>query len=171
MLLKKNKMVQWVCVGGLLTSLAVLLQSAPVFLPALGLALSPFSTLPVAIAAVFHLFLGIAVLFSTVIILMIISPQEAIIFLFTTGLLGTVLGALLHSKSILVSILASATALLMGILILTYMVAIPVFVNIVHFFKFPLTLLVFILFSLIYTSIWYLCLKKYEHRFRRMKLL
>lgn len=37
---------------------------APVFLPAIGLALSPLSTLPIAIAAVSNISLGFTVFFS-----------------------------------------------------------------------------------------------------------
>ncbi|AFS77558.1 hypothetical protein Curi_c04830 [Gottschalkia acidurici 9a] len=54
---------RFICIGGILTTIAVLFQSAPVFLPAIGLALSPLSTLPIAIAAVSNISLGFTVFF------------------------------------------------------------------------------------------------------------
>jgi hypothetical protein len=63
--LEKKRIVQFVSIGGILTALTVMLQSSPVFLPAIGLALSPFSTIMIAIAAVLNIYLGVAVLFSS----------------------------------------------------------------------------------------------------------
>lgn len=169
--MKKMKIVQLISIGGLLTSIAVLFQSAPIFLPAIGLALSPFSTLPIAVAAVLNIFLGIFVLFSSAFILIIISPQEAIILLFTTGLLGITLGALIYRKGIIVSILASAVVLSLGMIVLTYIAAIPAFVDFAGSFSFPFTLLIFFVFSLLYVSIWFICFKKFANHIISIKLI
>lgn len=61
--MKKMTISRFICIGGILTTVAVLFQSAPVFLPAIGLDLSPLSTLPIAIAAVFNISLGFTVFF------------------------------------------------------------------------------------------------------------
>ena len=94
-IIKKINVIRFVCVGGMLTALTVLFQAAPVFLPAIGLVLSPFSTLPIVIAAASNILLGVSVLFSSAIILTLVSVQETLILLFTTGLLGIVMGALI----------------------------------------------------------------------------
>ncbi|MDG5789891.1 hypothetical protein QA612_20760 [Evansella sp. AB-P1] len=49
---------KFVCYGGILTAIAVIFQASPVFLPVIGLALSPFSTLPIAIAAFLKIICG-----------------------------------------------------------------------------------------------------------------
>ncbi len=169
--MKKINIVQLVCIGGVLTSITVLFQSAPVFFPTIGLAISPFSTLPVAIAAVVNVFLGLSVFISSAFILFIVSPQEAIILLFTTGILGITLGSLLYRKGILVTLLASAASLVLGIILLTYVVAIPSFVEVTGSFSFPFMLLIFSVFSLIYVSIWYKSLKKLTKLIMRLKLI
>lgn len=169
--MKRIKIVQFICVGGLLTALTVLFQSAPVFLPAIGLALSPFSTLPIAIASSINPILGAAVLFSSTILLVFVSTQEAMILLFTTGLLGLVLGALLLRKGVFVTILASTFALTVGIIIMTYIVVIPAFVEFADSFSLPIVLLFFAGFSLVYVSVWGICFRKLAIRFRKFTLL
>lgn len=164
------KIVQLINIGGALTSITVLLHSAPVFLPAVGLALSPFSTLPVALAALINVFLGITVLFASVFVLIAVSPQEAIILLFTTGLLGIVIGSLLYRLGISAAILVSAIALTAGMLILTYIAAIPAFVEFTGSASFTLILLIYIVFSLIYSGIWAICFKKVAERFKKIGL-
>ncbi|MCX7920504.1 MAG: hypothetical protein N3B21_00555 [Clostridia bacterium] len=165
------KIVRFISVGGLLTSLTVLLQSAPVFLPAIGLALSPLSTLPIALATVFNISLGITVLFSSALILTIVSPQEAIILLFTTGLLGTVMGTLLYRKGIIVSILSSTIILSIGMIILTYIVGISAFGGLTGTLSFPITLIIFFIFSLVYVSIWNICFRKFTNYLIKINLI
>jgi hypothetical protein len=153
-----------------MTALTVMLQSSPVFLPTIGLALSPFSTIPIAIAAVLNTYLGVAVLFTSTLILIIMSPQEGLILLFATGLLGTIIGIMLYRKGIFISILVSAVALTVGMFVLTYLVAVPGFVEITGSFSLPLTLLFFFLFSLIYVSIWSIILRKFVTLLIRIKV-
>ncbi len=169
--MKKIKIARFISLGGLLTSLTVLLQSAPVFFPAVGLALSPLSTLPIALAAVFDISLGISVLFSSVLILIMVSPQEAIILLFTTGILGTVIGTLLYRKGIIVSILSSAIILSIGIIISTYIVGVPAFGDLTCTLSFPVTLLTFFIFSLIYASIWNICFRRFTNYLIKIGLI
>ena len=161
----------FICVGGILTTLAVLFQVAPVFLPAIGLFLSPLSTLPIAIAAVSNIPLGLTVFFSSLLILTMISIQESIILLFTTGLLGIVIGTLLFRKGIISSIVFSSIALSLGIMFLTYIVGIPAFVDLTSSFSTVLTFLIFLLFSLIYASICNICIKKFINYLTKLKII
>lgn len=165
------KIVRFVSIGGVLAALAVILQSSPVFLPVVGLALSPFSTVPIAIAAYLNVYLGAAVLFSSSLILLIISPQEALILLFTTGLLGAVIGMLLKRKSSLIMILLSAFSLTMGMCILTYLLAIPGFTEIAASFSLPLIILFFFSFSLVYAAIWSILIKRIIKLMIRIKVI
>ena len=169
--IKRMKMVQFVTIGGILTALTVMFQSSPVFLPAIGLTLSPFSTMPIAIAAVLSIYLGAAVLLSSTLILIIMSPQEALILLFTTGLLGTILGLLLYRKGRFLSIIVCAVTLTLGMLVLTYIVAVPGFVEIAGSLSLPLIILTFFLFSLIYVSIWKIFLRKFVELLIRIKVI
>lgn len=169
--MRKTKLVQLISIGGILTALTVMFQSSPVFLPAIGLVLSPLSTIPVAIAAVLNIFLGVAVLFSSTLILLIVSPQEALILLFTTGLLGTILGSMLYRKGICISILISTVSLTVGMSVLTYLVAVPGFVEITTTFTLPRILLFFFLFSLIYVSTWNVILRKIISFLIRIKVI
>lgn len=158
--MKKINIVRFISIGGLLTTIAVIFQSSPVFLPIIGLALSPFSTLPIAFAAYFNITLGITVLFTSVFILIFISIQEALILLFTTGLLGLIIGSL-YKKRLFISIFYTAITLFIGMILLTYMVGISVFGDFIRSLSIPITSFIFILFSLIYATIWNIYLKKF----------
>ena len=162
---------RFICIGGILTTISVLFQSAPVFLPAIGLALSPLSTLPIAIAAVSNISLGFAVFFSSALILVIVSAQETIILLFTTGLLGIVMGTLLYRKGLIISILFSSIALSLGMISLTYIVGISAFVDLASQLSTPLTFLIFFSFSLVYASIWNICFRKFMNYIIKIKLI
>ena len=162
--LKEMKISRFISLGGLLISLTVLFQSAPVLLPTIGLALSPLSTLPIALASAFNISLGITVLFSSALILITVSPQEAIILLFTTGLLGILMGTLIYRKGIIVSILSCTIMLSIGMAILTYIVGIPAFGDLTGALSLPFTLLIFFIFSLVYVSIWNMFFRKFGNR-------
>lgn len=164
------KIGRFICIGAMLTAIAVLFQSAPVFLPAIGLTLSPLSTLPIAIAAVMSISLGFTVFLASALILVFVSSQEAIILLFTTGLLGIVMGALLYRKGIILSIFLSSIALTLGMLALTYIVGIPGFVELTSKFSAPLTFLIFLLFSFAYAGIWNFCLRRFANHLKKTNL-
>ncbi|WP_455714498.1 hypothetical protein [Anaerosporobacter sp.] len=169
--MKKIDIIKFVCAGGMLTALAVLFQSAPVFLAALGLLLSTLSTLPIAIAAVSNVSLGFCVLLSSALILTLISVQEAIILLLSTGLLGIVIGALLYKKGIIISIVFSSISLALGMICLTYIIGIPAFLDFANSLSTSLTLIIFFLFSLAYASIWNFCLIKFVNYLKRIKAI
>ncbi len=169
--MNKMNISSFICVGGILTTLAVIFQSAPIFLPAIGLFLSPLSTIPIAISAFYNIPLGLAVFVSSVLILTMISIQESVILLFTTGLLGIVIGTLLFRKGIIVSILSSSIALSLGITFLTYIVGIASFVDFASSFSTTLTFLIFFLFSLIYSSICNIFLRKFINYLTKTKII
>lgn len=169
--MKKMSIGRFICIGGILTTIAVLFQSAPVFLPAIGLALSPLSTLPIAIASVSNISLGFTVFFSSTLILVIVSAQEAIILLFTTGLLGIVIGTLLYRKGIIISILFSSITLSLGMIFLTYIVGISAFVDLTSSLSTTLTFLIFFSFSLVYASVWNISFRKFMNYLIKIKLI
>ena len=152
--------IRYISIGGILTAITVLFQSAPIFLPAIGLLFSPLSTLPIAIASFYNISLGITVFFSAAFILVLVNVQEAIILLFTTGLLGIVLGTFLYRKGLFVSILFSSIILSIGMISLTYIVGISAFGDFASLESIPLTIVLYTSFSLIYVSIWNISLRK-----------
>ncbi len=169
--MKKMNIGRFICTGGILTAITVLFQSAPVFLPAIGLALSPLSTLPIAIAAVCNISLCVTVYFSSALLLIIVSAQETIILLFTTGLLGIVMGILLYRKGMVISIIFSSIALSLGMIFLTYIVGISAFEDLSNMLSVPLTLLIFFSFSLVYASIWNIFFRKFMDYLIKIKLV
>lgn len=164
-------MARQISFGGVLTAITVLLQSAPVFFPGLGLLLSPFSTLPVIIGAVYQIPMGLLVYFSAIIILLYIHLQEAIIFLFTTGLLGIVIGSFLYRKGLLFSIIFSFFVLTLGIISLTYVAKIPAFGDATGSLPIFVTLLLFSLFSLVYVTLWNVYIRKFINFLKKRNIL
>lgn len=169
--MNKMNVSSFICVGGVLTTLAVLFQSSPVFLPAVGLFLSPLSTLPIAIAAISNIPLGLTVFFSSALVLTLISIQEATILLFTTGLLGVIIGTLIFRKGIISSILFSSVGLSIGMAFLTYLVGIPAFVDLASSFSTAFTSLIFLLFSFVYASICSICIRKFANYLKKIKII
>ena len=168
--MKLNK-IRFISIGGILTAITVLFQSAPIFLPAIGLLFSPLSTLPIAIASLYNISLAITVYFSSALILVLVNMQEAIILLFTTGLLGIVLGTFLYRKGLFVSILFSSIILSIGMISLTYIVGISAFGDLISLESIPLIILFYTSFSLIYASIWTICLRKFINYLIRINIL
>lgn len=167
----KMNIGRFICIGGILTTITVLFQSAPVFLPTIGMALSPLSTLPVAIAAASNIALSFTVFFSSALILVLVSVQETIILLFTTGLLGIVIGTFLYRKGIIISILFSSIALSLGMILLTYIVGISGFVDLTSSLSTPLIFLIFFTFSLVYASIWNIYFRKFMNYLIKINLI
>ncbi|WP_088036118.1 hypothetical protein [Evansella clarkii] len=167
--MKNMSPARFISIGGLLTTMAVIFQSAPVFLPVIGLGFSPLSTLPVAIAAFLHIPLGITVYFAAALILAFIYIQEAIILFFTTGLLGIVIGTFLYRRGLVVSVILSGVILSLGMLSLTYIAGIAAFGDLTNSLSIPHTIVIFLAFSLVYVSIWNICLRKLINYLVRIK--
>ena len=149
--------------------MTVMLQAAPVFLPAIGLVLSPFSTLPIVLATYFHFSLGVAALVSSSLLLMIISAQEAVILLFTTGILGVAIGALLAQKGVVMASFIAGVVLTAGILALTYLIQIPLFLEVANSFSIFLAILVFYIFSFAYSLIWNILIRRIANHLMKAK--
>ncbi len=168
--MKKMNLGRFISLGGILTAVTVLFQSAPVFLPVIGMTLSPLSTLPIAIAAVTNISLGLTVFITSAVILTFISMEETMILLFTTGLLGIVIGTLLYRKNILISILSSTLALSLGMLCITYIIGVSGFVDLASSLSTFIIYILFFSFSLIYSSIWNICFMKFMNYLIKIKL-
>ena len=156
--MKKIISPKLISIGGTFVALTVLFHSAPVFLPGVGLFLSPFATLPIALAAIISVYLGITSLFASAFVLLLISPQEAIILLITTGPLGLALG-INYSKGLVQALTVSTCTLFLGINLLTFVIGIPAFGNMTSNFSMFTAVFVYLVFSLVYSGIWVLVLK------------
>lgn len=163
--MKHARVIQLICLGGALTAITVQLQAAPIYMPAIGLVLSPISTLPVALATMANVNLGVMVYISSVTILITISIEEALIFLFSTGLIGFILARLLYRRRFFISIFATTVALMTGMLILTYIVAIPGLVELTAALSFVVIVIIYFILSLFYISIWAIYLRRFTRRF------
>lgn len=158
--MKQPKMIRLICFGGFFTAMTVTFQSAPVFLPGIGMILSPISTMPIAIAASLNLTLGLSVFLASGLVLSAFSPEEAAIFFFATGLLGIVMGSLLYRKGMMISITSSGVALSLGLMVLTYLIGIPSFIEFSNQFQVWSIILIFFVFSVMYASLWNIFLRK-----------
>ncbi|MBU8880950.1 hypothetical protein BGM26_18535 [Bacillus sp. FJAT-29790] len=139
----------------LLSSLAALFQSAGGFLPGVGYFISPLSTAPIIVCAIFSIRFGFFAYVLTALLLLILQPSELIVFPFTTGLLGLAIGVsfhLLHKKlSIIVS---GGVGLAIGIYVLLYGFNFPVLgPTVSQTLSFSVVVCVFV-FSIFYSWLW-----------------
>lgn len=142
-----------ISIGGILAALAVLLQSAPVYMPGVGLILSPLATLPAAMGFMVSVRMGLSVYGASSLILLMISPQEAAIFALATGLLGIPLG-IGYGKPFLLSAASGFLSMLIGLELLVHLVALPVFGDLTPKGGLPAELLFFAPFCLAYSVLW-----------------
>lgn len=140
------------CLGSLFTCMAVVLQSAPLALPLIGMFLSPCSTLPVALASHIQKSLGIVVFVCTLLILFVFSLQEALIFLCTTGPLGLLAGYPWKTK--MFSCFAASFFLMLGILLLSSVTGILHLTELGHQYSLPVVIVALYCFSLLYAALW-----------------
>lgn len=75
-------------IAGLLTAITVAFHLAPVFLPGVGLALSPLSTLLIIVGVLIFKERALLIFLAAVIMLLFTNIKESVIFLLTTGPLG-----------------------------------------------------------------------------------
>lgn len=111
----------------IISSFAAIFQSAGGYLPGIGFFISAMTTLPIFLATIVSVRHGFLSYFVTILLLLFIQPSELIIFSFTTGILGLVLGASFYKSKtrFLVVFLAGAT-LFMGIIVLLFIFRFPV---------------------------------------------
>ncbi len=168
---EKNKTkINFIVEGGMFIALAVIFQSAPVFLPLLGMALSPFATLPIVLAAIRNASLGLTVYVGSSLILSLISLEESMIFVFTTGILGLVIGILLYRKGFIVTTIISGGILSLGITILTFIIGFFQLDDLVYSVSVFATILIFTVFSLSYAFVWVKLIKKLAKHINVLKI-
>lgn len=146
-----------ICYCAVLTVIAVLFQSAPVFFPLAGMALSPLSTLPVALASCESKSLGAASYAAAGLILLLIYPEEALIFFLATGAIGIPLG--IFARSPVKAAAVTAGVLFAGMNALTYLAGISLFGDMTQGASFLDSLPPYLLFSLAYAAVWALITK------------
>jgi len=113
---------------GLLTSLTVLFKLSNIFSPGIGIIVSPFAPLPIAMAAIFSPIGGIWTLTSSISIIAMFSLPLALVFLLSGGMMALTLGTgIYYSRSRLFLILISTLILTSGIALLLYVFNIPFF--------------------------------------------
>jgi hypothetical protein len=155
-----------VCFGGLLAALAFVLQSAPVW-SAFGLALSPLSTAPAAAAAILSPLCGISVFLSASVMLLIVSAQEALIFMLGTGLLGVVLGLTMRRDAAF-GISAAGLSLLIGLYVLFYVCGVSLFGPFTQYIQ-GFAEIFLIAFSVLYAALWRVLLRCVFKRLKGVK--
>ena len=110
-----------------LSSFVAIFQSAGGYMPGIGFFVSPLTTLPIFLATIVSVRQGILSYFVTILLLLIIQPSELIIFSFTTGILGLVLGVFFYySKIRYLVVFFSGATLFIGILTILFIFHFPV---------------------------------------------
>ena len=124
---RKHTKVKRLVLGSFLACIAAILQAAGGYLPGIGYFISPFSTLPILIGAMFSLRMGVMSYFLTILLLFILFPSELVVFPFTTGVLGIGIGAAFSIFKKRLSIISIGAILLtIGIMSLLYVFRFPV---------------------------------------------
>lgn len=164
--MRKRTTSQVVSVGGICCAIAGIFQLAPVFIPGFGLLLSPLSSLPVILAALYSVKCGSFTYVCTGLLVSIFSPQESVIFLLTTGVFGLIIGLTFHKKWIM-TVFFSGITLFSGINILTYFVGIAALGDALNGVATYLTVIITFVFSVVYSFLWLVFLKLI---FRKLKI-
>jgi hypothetical protein len=146
---------KWIATLGLMIALAVIFQSAPVYLPTAGMILSPFSSLPIAIGTMLYPQAALAMFLGTAGILFTIHIEEAFIFLFGTGSIGLSTAFLVMKKKSKWKMLWLPSLLLTsGIIIMTYLIGIPGLIEAFASMNVLTAFLLILLFSIGYSLLW-----------------
>lgn len=136
---------------GLLAALTAILHAAPVFLPLAGMALSPLSSLPVLVGALFFADKALPMFLAAAALLLLISVEEAMIFLLATGPLGLAAAlATVPNIPFWLRALVPTTLLTCGIFILTFIIGLPGLKDIVGSLD-VVAVLALIIFSFVYS--------------------
>lgn len=165
----QKSLARSICYCAILTSLAILFQSSPVFLPLVGMVLSPLATFPITLASYESKSLGVASYAAAGLILLFIYPEEAFIFFLTTGIIGISLGT--YARSVIKSVAISAGILFAGMNALTYLAGISIFGDVTPNASFLDSLLPYLLFSLGYSFVWFFITKFLVKMLVRLRLL
>ncbi|WP_409304901.1 DUF2232 domain-containing protein [Peribacillus sp. SCS-155] len=110
-----------------LSACAAMSQSAGGYVPGIGFFVSAMTTLPIFLATVVSVRHGFLSYFVTFLLLLFIQPSELIIFAFTTGILGLVLGgSFCKRKTRFWVVILAGAALFIGIMALLFIFRFPV---------------------------------------------
>ena len=113
--------------SAVLSSIAAIFQSAGGYVPGIGYLISTMTTLPIFLAANVSFRHGFLSYFVTIILLLFIQPSELIIFSFTTGILGLVLGVTFYkSKTRYGVVFLAGAPLFIGIIAILFIFRFPV---------------------------------------------
>jgi len=142
------------CIGGVLSLLAVLFQSIPVFFSEVFIFATILSTIPIYIATRINTQVGILSYFVVGIIIILFSVHEGIFFFCTNGILGLSLGiSSNYFNERALRVLLSGIGLTIGLSTLNYLIGIPVFGTEIPG-SIPVQLLIILCFSSIYSFIY-----------------
>ena len=149
--------------ASLLAALAALLHAAPVYLPLVGMALSPLSSIPIIIGVLLFADGALAMFLAAALLLFFINVEEAMIFSLATGPLGLATALAAIPNIPLWKKIAIPTVLLTcGILLLAFLVGVPGIQSLIGTFTlFGLDLI--LAFSLLY-SLLFMGLARLSHR-------
>lgn len=144
---------KWITTASLLAALAALLHAAPIYLPVIGMALSPLSSIPMIIGVLLFADGALAMFLAATALLFFINVEEALIFLLATGPLGLASALTVIPNIPLWQRLTFPTVLLTcGILLLAFLVGVPGIQGIIGSFH-GLGLVLIVIFSLFYSSL------------------
>ena len=109
------------------SSFVAIFQSAGGYVPGIGFFVSAMTTLPIFSATIVSVRHGFLSYFTTILLLLFIRPSELIVFPFTTGILGLVLGVSFYKlKTRLLVVFLAGTTLFMGIIAILFIFPFPV---------------------------------------------
>ncbi|WP_313799205.1 hypothetical protein [Cytobacillus sp.] len=114
-------------ITSVLSSFAAIFQSAGGYAPGIGFLVSALTSFPIFLATIVSIRHGLLSYFVTMFLLLFIQPSELLIFSFTTGVLGLVLGVSFYKLNIRLWVVLSAGAsLFMGIITILFIFRFPV---------------------------------------------
>lgn len=163
--MNRSKVIKSMTIGALFSIISTLFQTAPIYLPVIGLILSPFSTLPIIIAGISSFYLALSVYFCSAFLILIISLEEALIFIFATGLIGIAISIFINKKNPILFLLTSTIFLTSGILLLTYIFQIAGFIELAKSTKFLIYVIIVLAFSLLYSCLLHTIFRKLKKYF------
>jgi len=151
---KEWKSPRNIIMGALLAVLASVIQASNLYLPLLGISLSAFSTLFVALSGYLNIITGLLTYLVSAVILLSWGLPNALIFMCSSGLLGFCLGVLLKRGYQFYAVaVMSSVCLSCGILTAGYIIGVPILPWLVadkRMFLFPILLTG----SFVYTAVW-----------------
>lgn len=144
-----------VVVPTVLGLLAVLFQSMGGFLPGLGYFISPFATTPIIFSSLISFRFGLMSYMLAACLLLVVRPDEVIIFIFATGLLGIgVGGGFFYARVRWTVTLLGSLSLFTGLICLLFILQFPVLGSAISSDLRSIHLTGLFAFTLLYSWIW-----------------